>query len=279
MKFEINGTPRPLIEVGYYLSRFGHNSPPSRLLASTWDEAYFKFYNALNEGKTEENFRSSLKNIRDQFDGRFPNGRVGWLDSAGQSRVASEDKEQVFLELEELDEESIWRIIRPYASLDISKKRRDKTNTVIDPWAKFFSSEFSGSVKLQNRLGTEMNFTHGAVMDSLYKFVSEKYKNDKIYNTCKIDLLVECAGEIIAIFELKTSSNTQSIYTAIGQLFMHSVGNKNAEKYLVLPEPVQNDELLDCFEALGVRLITYSEESSKYKFQMGQTKMKFLTYP
>jgi hypothetical protein len=35
---------RKIIEVGYFLSRHGLNSPPVELTASSWKEAYGKFY-------------------------------------------------------------------------------------------------------------------------------------------------------------------------------------------------------------------------------------------
>ena len=39
---------KELIQVGYYLSRFGLEDPPVRLNTDKWKEAYRLFYDSLN---------------------------------------------------------------------------------------------------------------------------------------------------------------------------------------------------------------------------------------
>lgn len=79
-----------IILVGYFLSRctdFSDGStprPPRALNASSWNEAYDLFFDCLSEGRSQQQFRHTLRNTRDIFDSLFDNGRKGWSD--GQKR-------------------------------------------------------------------------------------------------------------------------------------------------------------------------------------------------
>lgn len=81
-----------IILVGYFLSRCTDFSdgktarPPKHLETSNWGEAYDVFYSSLAAGRTEMQFRHTLRNTRDIFDSLFDNGRKGWSD--GQKRGA-----------------------------------------------------------------------------------------------------------------------------------------------------------------------------------------------
>jgi hypothetical protein len=75
---------KELIEVGYYLSRFGKLSPPSRFGSIKWNEVYALFYQVLGKGRNILEFEHSLKNTRDGFDGYFPETkREGWKNKDG----------------------------------------------------------------------------------------------------------------------------------------------------------------------------------------------------
>lgn len=72
---------KELIQVGYYLSKYGKNDPPEKLNVSKWNEAYRMFYEALNGGRPVLEFEHSLKNSRDGFDSYFiDTNREGWKD-------------------------------------------------------------------------------------------------------------------------------------------------------------------------------------------------------
>ena len=43
---------KELIQVGYYLSRFGLEDPPVKLNTDKWNEAYRLFYDSLNDGRS-----------------------------------------------------------------------------------------------------------------------------------------------------------------------------------------------------------------------------------
>ena len=80
-----------MIYVGYYLSRLSDTAtgePPVGLGVSDWTEAYDIFASALAEGRNEKQFRHSLENIRNAFDGLHRNPRPGW-------RVAGDDDTEI----------------------------------------------------------------------------------------------------------------------------------------------------------------------------------------
>lgn len=70
-----------MIFVGYYLSRLSDTAtgaPPVGLGVSDWAEAYDLFAPALANGRNQKQFRHTLENIRNAFDGLHHNPRPGW---------------------------------------------------------------------------------------------------------------------------------------------------------------------------------------------------------
>ena len=69
--------------VAYFLARcggLGSGGAPPQLEVGTWKESYELFWRKLNQGRTVETFRNSLKNARDSFDSHISGGRIGWRD-------------------------------------------------------------------------------------------------------------------------------------------------------------------------------------------------------
>ncbi|WP_206110883.1 HNH endonuclease [Rhizobium daejeonense] len=81
-----------IILVGYFLSRCTEFSdgevprPPASLGVDSWNGAYDLFFDVLSDGRSQQQFRHTLRNTRDIFDSLFDNGRKGWSD--GQKRGA-----------------------------------------------------------------------------------------------------------------------------------------------------------------------------------------------
>lgn len=258
-----------LLEVGYFLSRCGLKKPPAQLGASTWEEAYVMFYATFGYGKTEEQFRNSLKNLRDHFDSHLENSRTGWMGKDGKPQKLSVANQKVFDQLQKLTDEKLWERIRPLAVTSYDEKLAlQKNNQAKEEGAKYFSSEFSGRKFIKGRGGTEVNVCHGLVVDSLKQYVEEKNPSSLVFNTQKIDLAVEKYAKITEIYEVKTSTDTQSIYTAVGQLFMHSVGLLSVTKYAVLPLDNENSVLINCLNELGIDVIWFNIVSEKCEFKL-----------
>ena len=106
---------KELIQVGYYLSRFGLEDPPVKLKTDKWKEAYRLFYDSLNNGRGVLEFENSLKNSRDQFDRYFSNNREGWKDGDKPTKLSSIAQE-VYNDFSNKDENFIWLIINEYSN-------------------------------------------------------------------------------------------------------------------------------------------------------------------
>lgn len=99
-----------------------------------------------------------------------------------------------------------------------------------------YRREFSGKKAYGRGNPVEYVTDHGDVVHKLFlETKARARKGDKVMNSGLIDLCVMRAGKLRAIYEVKTGIGRQALYTSIGQLLTHSVGNK-VLKYLVIPE-------------------------------------------
>jgi len=111
---------KELIMVGYFLSRFGKNSPPDRLNISKWKDTYNVFYDKLSEGRSVSQFEHSLKNSRDAFDGYFPDTeREGWKSDDGSPSSLSGYSLDIYNDFENLSEEEVFLKIESLISKSI----------------------------------------------------------------------------------------------------------------------------------------------------------------
>jgi len=114
---------KELIQVGYFLSKYGIQVPPEKLKTEKWNEVYRLFYPALNGGRTVLEFEHSLKNSRDNFDGFFPeNKREGWKNKDGSPAKLTGLSLEVYNEFKNKDEEYVWSKIKAYLDLDYKLK-------------------------------------------------------------------------------------------------------------------------------------------------------------
>ena len=112
---------KELIQVGYYLSKYGQNNPPEKLNVNKWYEAYRIFYEALNGGRLVLEFEHSLKNSRDSFDGYFSDtNREGWKDEEGNPAKLTGFTEEVFKEFFNKEELYVWSKIESF--LDVTTR-------------------------------------------------------------------------------------------------------------------------------------------------------------
>ena len=108
---------KELIMVGYFLSRFGKNSPPDRLNISKWKDTYNVFYDKLSEGRSVSQFEHSLKNSRDAFDGYFPDTeREGWKSDDGSPSSLSGYSLDIYNDFENLSEDEVFLKIESFIS-------------------------------------------------------------------------------------------------------------------------------------------------------------------
>jgi len=101
---------------------------------------------------------------------------------------------------------------------------------------------------------------HGAVVRAIRDAFNDA---SEILKSQAIDLTV-ISGKNVYLFEVKSSSDPQSVYTALGQLTAHSpvvaecAPNKTLVKVMVLPGPPRQ-RLRDLLkDRLGIRLLTFT---------------------
>lgn len=95
---------------------------------------------------------------------------------------------------------------------------------------------------------------HGDVVDALWRERdAAKAPGELVTRSILIDLLVRKDDRITEVFEVKTSTDRQSLYTAVGQLMTHSVGaGPQIGRTLVIPEGAVPDDLLGCMQELAI---------------------------
>jgi hypothetical protein len=117
-----------LIEAAYFLSRFSETGegtrslPPAELKVGTWEAAYDLFHPELSAGRPLVQFRNTLKNSRDEFDGYYDNGREGWKESDGTPKKLNQLPHQIYEEHCDQSREEIWNRIREFV-VDLKVKQ------------------------------------------------------------------------------------------------------------------------------------------------------------
>jgi len=122
-----------------------------------------------------------------------------------------------------------------------------------------FSPEFSGWKA--GFVGATLEYLsyHGDVIDELHrKRNKSKTPSEVIYNTGLIDLAVSDGGVITEVYEAKTSTDRQVLYTAIGQLIVHSAEQGKARRFLVLPnDGTLPDDIQTAIKAHHIELLRF----------------------
>lgn len=115
----------------------------------------------------------------------------------------------------------------------------------------------------------EVDVQHGAIVDALALELGRG--GLEVKNSRAVDLAV-VVGRGVELFEVKTSVDTQSLYTSIGQLIIHSAAlgrdeNFQVRRNLVLPKvpPSPFDDIIR--EEVLARLITYRKVKGGYVFE------------
>ena len=117
-----------------------------------------------------------------------------------------------------------------------------------------FRPEFAGTTTYQVASNRTASYTHGRVINSLYEQLGAA--GISAFSSPQIDLFTTPTKTYRgAIFEAKTGTDTQSIFTCIGQL-MYLPPSADWKKIAVLPEPVKPSVKTRLGE-LGIRVLEY----------------------
>ena len=107
----------------------------------------------------------------------------------------------------------------------------------------------------------EIRRRHGRVVNALAKQLGPKAVNSS-RSMLRPDLyLTGSKGEMTVLFEVKANSDTQSWFTALGQLVVYGANeNLRPRRVLVCPFPMQDPAFKRALKELGVQLVTFTED-------------------
>ena len=153
----------------------------------------------------------------------------------------------------------IWKYVLEVRAFKDAVKRGDLDTPAfrkrLTEWKKY-KRESSGRRRGRRRAEIDYISYHGDVVHALWiARESGKTASELVTKSPLIDLLVRSGKEMTELYEVKTSVNRQSLYTAVGQLMTHSVGaTADVKRILVVPEGTIPDDLNRCFGVLGIEM-------------------------
>lgn len=128
-----------------------------------------------------------------------------------------------------------------------------------------FTPEFEGTKEISLRESVEAQCKHGTVVRNLRETLVEAGAspgNDNIRDL----FLQDDQGSVAAVYEVKTASDRQSIYSAIGQLVIYSPVEQRTNQVLVLPDDLDLD-LRTAIENRGFSVVLYDWEDGEATFR------------
>lgn len=127
-----------------------------------------------------------------------------------------------------------------------------------------YTEEHFGKTEVKRKTTTTIERTHGIIVNSLASILESK--GHKIGNDRNRDLFIHKRGQIKNLFEIKTSSSTQDLYSAVGQLLIYSIPIKgNIGLFLVLPDKLSKPVAKRLYE-LGLQIIYYTWNNNEPTF-------------
>ncbi|PBQ34575.1 hypothetical protein CNR22_23280 [Sphingobacteriaceae bacterium] len=127
-----------------------------------------------------------------------------------------------------------------------------------------YTDERSGSTVTESNDPRTITRTHGIVVNALHDELERRGLNAS--NDRNRDLFIHHRSRISTLFEVKTSSSTQCLYQAVGQLLLYSIPIRNPVKLVaVLPDRLSMP-VARRFASLGISVLYYSWENNEPVF-------------
>jgi len=132
-----------------------------------------------------------------------------------------------------------------------------------------YKREFSGQKSGERNSYFDYVSRHGDIVHALKEWREDAAKNKiSIANDIFIDLGVTSGNSLTEIYEVKTNDGRQAIYTAIGQLLVHSSQSpKEPKRFLVIPSARTKSrlsgDLRTTIDKLNITVIRYKISKNK----------------
>lgn len=127
-----------------------------------------------------------------------------------------------------------------------------------------YTDEHSGQTVTERNDPVIIERTHGIVVNALAQEL--RNRDLLIGNDRNRDLFIHNRRQITTLFEVKTSSSTQSLYSVVGQLLLYSIPISNSLKLIaVLPDKL-NKTVSKRFTSLDINILYYKWDNDEPKF-------------
>lgn len=127
-----------------------------------------------------------------------------------------------------------------------------------------YTDEQSGQTTTEGNEPVIIERTHGIIVNALARQLEGK--GLQIGNDKNRDLFIHNGSQIKTLFEIKTSSSTQCLYAAVGQLLLYSIPINNEVKLIaVLPDRL-NEYVTKKFSKLGIEILYYEWDNDGVHF-------------
>ncbi len=177
------------------------------------------------------------------------------------------NRETRFCLIGELDSPYLYRQISDFIDEieRIKSLNEYQSSSEIDLVPDFcFTDEHSGVIVTEKKEPTIINRIHGIVVKSLSReLLKRKFS---IGNDKNRDLFTYDGKKMTSIFEVKTNSSTQSIYSAVGQLLIYSIPFVDKVKLIAVFPNRLNEKVEEKLEELGIKLLYYSWDNDEPNF-------------
>ena len=147
-------------------------------------------------------------------------------------------------------------------------KRPERPANRLDAALWSYRDEFSGSRLVTKKGEVLVDWKHGRVVKALHSAVRG---GDAVLKSQAADLVVR-KNRSLHLYEVKPSSGSQSIYTAIGQLVFNGASLERqfaglkVRKFLVLPSSGSQKERQERCKELGFELVTFRAKGQGFVF-------------
>lgn len=220
----------------------------NRRIAGVFAEDEFGNEVVLHRGKIGGGRKGVGKSLfHDQYRGKYVNAADG-------------EEETQFALVGFIHSENLVQQIASFVN-EVHRIKNGDAETVIVPEFAFYE-EFFGKKNVSGREATEAICNHGIIVNALASVLKER--GFSIGNDRNRDLYTYSSGKLQNIFEIKPDSTNASLYSAIGQLIIYSIGN-NARLFVVLPTGL-NDSIVKKLNTVGIEIIEFYWDNEALRF-------------
>ncbi|MEJ8406052.1 hypothetical protein WKI27_11910 [Brevundimonas vesicularis] len=156
----------------------------------------------------------------------------------------------------------IWAFVKRVRDFKVAVDRGDldalEAKAEVKDWDDF-KGEPSGRRRGERASTIDYVSYHGDVVGALHAYRMRRRTGGEVIGHSRlIDLYVKVGGAKAEIYEVKTGTDRQTVYTAVGQLMVHSaVAPAGVRRVLVLPRGDLAADLKRCVDALQINVLRY----------------------